>query len=465
MANRRLVAEKVSDYLKALSPDARALLVKNIERAKASGTASAQHEIILEAARAHFKRVEESVTRLQTPERLFFLPYETFIISEELTVFRTGRISRKSIRAIWTWMSRDLEPELITRTERELTNAIEHNMAQEVVEQHVKTMHDTLIRSAFNAVKATADDSLLRQKLIAQLGGEAVHKDLLDLLRIFEVADELDAFKQALPRHIKTSDQTIWPKLTRFVDKVVRNKPTHGIYFYVQLMNHFDHTSGLVTLARKLAGTDNVLQIEASAYQNLLDLGLAEIERCILVLRSNFEEVDRNAQLHRFFGDYNALVKAIDTQLDLKAKASTTRKLGDLRSMMSDYVSDILKRLPIDIRTIFKDPTAIDPGFLESAEHENTLYHLYVMKEAIRHKDSMAINSIVSAKRSEIERILEQSMDLFLGKLLDCPAYELESYKVLADACVQYCIPVFGPDYAALRVRNRDNALKSRTAA
>ena len=48
--------------------------------------------------------------RINNPARLFFQPVEPFLIDAVSGQQLQARVARKSLAAIWTWISRDLVP-------------------------------------------------------------------------------------------------------------------------------------------------------------------------------------------------------------------------------------------------------------------------------------------------------------------------------------------------------------------
>ena len=91
---------KLRQYLRELTPEARALLASELERARGRGEAPAGADMILAELRSETDKVERKPQRPGTPQRLFFAPLEPFLVddSERKHRGRLPQIGRASCR-------------------------------------------------------------------------------------------------------------------------------------------------------------------------------------------------------------------------------------------------------------------------------------------------------------------------------------------------------------------------------
>ena len=102
--------ERLREYLRNLKPEARALLIAELERAQLRGDDMAGSELVLEELRRTIRIEAQRVPRIGDAARLFFMPFEPFLIDAPADHKRVGRIARLSLEPIWGWIGRDLMP-------------------------------------------------------------------------------------------------------------------------------------------------------------------------------------------------------------------------------------------------------------------------------------------------------------------------------------------------------------------
>ena len=74
--------ERLRDYLRTLRPEARAMLVVELERGLLRGEESAGSDLILQELRRTIRAAGQPVTRIGNAARLFFAPVEPFLIDD-----------------------------------------------------------------------------------------------------------------------------------------------------------------------------------------------------------------------------------------------------------------------------------------------------------------------------------------------------------------------------------------------
>ena len=102
--------ERLRDYLRTLKPEARAMLVTELERGMLRGDEAAGNEFVLQELRRTIRAAGQAVPRIGDAARLFFAPLEPFLIDDAADHKRVGRLARVSLEPIWEWIGRDLMP-------------------------------------------------------------------------------------------------------------------------------------------------------------------------------------------------------------------------------------------------------------------------------------------------------------------------------------------------------------------
>jgi len=100
--------ERLRQFLRQLSPKARALLITELERAVLSGAEVPGGDLVLQEVRRAVRESGEQPPRIGNPARLFFRSIEPFLVDGAPAQKQQGRIARTSIEPIWAWIGRDL---------------------------------------------------------------------------------------------------------------------------------------------------------------------------------------------------------------------------------------------------------------------------------------------------------------------------------------------------------------------
>ena len=93
--------ERLREYLRNLKPEARAMLIAQLERARLRGEDMAGGDLVIAELRHAIRAEAQRVPRIGDAARLFFLPFEPFLIDAPADHKRIGRIARVSLEPIW----------------------------------------------------------------------------------------------------------------------------------------------------------------------------------------------------------------------------------------------------------------------------------------------------------------------------------------------------------------------------
>ena len=90
--------DRLRSYLQELAPEARALLISELEREALRGGDSM--DIVLRELRQAMRGTASHFPRIGSPSRVFFKPIEPFLVNEVLPTKVRGRIARSFLGAI-----------------------------------------------------------------------------------------------------------------------------------------------------------------------------------------------------------------------------------------------------------------------------------------------------------------------------------------------------------------------------
>ena len=160
--------ERLRQYLVALSPEVRTLLIGELERAVLRGDEDSGAELILGQLRGIARDQREGAPRVSHSARLFFRPLEPFLVSDR-DRDHPGRIARASLVPLWTWVRRDLLRQDAKVLIDEVSDAqLAGNDAK--AEEIVSAFQDRVVEAMAEALEAAAADERLQRRLLAQIG-------------------------------------------------------------------------------------------------------------------------------------------------------------------------------------------------------------------------------------------------------------------------------------------------------
>jgi len=192
--------QRLLKFLGGLPPAAAAKLFATIEADRARGGKSLPHGLLIDALRPELARVGRLPSRPKTAQRIFFAPFEDFLV-----VFRTGkkrraRIARASLAPIWEILEHDPACAAAQRAIAQLQVAIRENSANlEACEESLFAAAEQGLSRLVARAEADAD---FRDSLEARLGGEGAFEDLSEITSILPAVPHLKDMQKAFPRPI-----------------------------------------------------------------------------------------------------------------------------------------------------------------------------------------------------------------------------------------------------------------------
>src|ERR1700684_2387508 len=169
--------ERLRDYLRALKPEARALLVQELERNLLRGDESGGNELVLQELRRAIRADAQPVPRIGDAARLFFVPLEPFLIDARADHKRVGRLARVSLEPIWTWLSRDLIPAEAKALTDDINRAL-HAGDRTKADQLIRVLHERAIQRIKATVDGIGSDDKARRRIAVQVGTPRALDDL-----------------------------------------------------------------------------------------------------------------------------------------------------------------------------------------------------------------------------------------------------------------------------------------------
>ncbi len=460
-----LVTSKVRAYMESLSPAARAMLVRSLRSANAEGDLPS--EIILAAvegleiadtsdhsdARGPVTPVEPWSSRL---EQAFFAPLAPFLTDEEPTGTFSGRIARRALPGLWTWIHRDIACDAWERAlaadpydpEADPT-PIARKFRREAMTRVVDTLRDA------------ASDHKHRQKLVGQIGGEVAYRTLVDVAYVIQNEAAFANLFGQLPTNITTFDVAEPCRIADVVRASMEQVQMTVEWIGAAILARTTNPVVAVHLACRLAGSSDPRLVAASRYAGFVDLVLSQIER--YAAQAAARGTDPRART-AFFADmraYHDVCRGIAMVFPVESVSAWFRRIGSAKVVMSDAVTRRIDTAAGLVRRALRVETANGEfaGRFDTDAFDDAEFAVRLSIEARTVAETLAVNEVIARTRKQIENTLEVVSEKLMADLKSGQALDRKVVTDAVDGAIRLAALVFGEDYAAVMRRSRDNWL------
>ena len=449
--------EKLRQYLRELKPEARSLLVSEIERALLRGDPPPGASCILDAARSEAGKDERIDPRPSDPKRLFLAPLEPFLVDDTPERKHRGRISRASLDAIWVWICRDLMP----RQAKSYADQVQLFLAgneQIGVEQVVRAFQDLVeqrLRECLLAIKRNEKES---RRIAGQIGTRHAIDELRELADILRARDALAVIGSRLPPVISNLADEQLENVSALLNSPIGRHRDVFLYALLLVMSRLGSPWQLIRLAIHAAASDVDAHIAATSFAVAVDVVLTDLDRVI----ANLSE--------RGCGDVEALLKefhdvarALHTEIDLSADSRWGRQLTAARAEVAELLNAELDDLPGQVRRLLRphSPRETGPDALVDAVEVAEIESKLVLASACRnYAGELAVSEATLRVHSDLQNYFDSGIQILLDRLRASPPAERAYRQSQVDAAVRFCGIVFGAQYAGLLAKAADIAAR-----
>jgi hypothetical protein len=466
MPNRGLVTSKVRAYMEALSPNARAMLVRAI-RSSAHRDSEIPADILLAAVEGlelDLDPHEPAASTAGDPswrekiETVFFEPVQPLCVAAALPTKQAGRVHRASLGPIWTWMIRDVLPRDFERA-----FAQDPRDGRGDPEPVARKLRRDATERALQLLREAEGDAKQWHRMAWQIGGDAVARDLKDVLYVFQREAAVSSFIAQLPRVFSILDVTEpGTHVMELVRATVNKVQIDSAYVGSILLGRAGSPALLATMAMRLAGTDDARAVHAGPYARLVEIVLSEPERMAVELSGALDRPAERAKALPLLRDFHDLVRQIALSVELEDVSPWLKRLGAARKSMSERVGKELEQAPDLIRRALPVESLVGShgGGFDQAAFEDAEFALRLLGEARAASDSLAVNDVVGRTRKAVEQTLETISGKLLADLKSKAAFDRRALIEAVDGSIKLTALVFGDDYAAVLRKSRDHAVQ-----
>ncbi|SFV35826.1 hypothetical protein SAMN05216456_2247 [Devosia crocina] len=363
---------------------------------------------------------------------------DAVLVHEPVLEILPGAVSIDIANAIWTWVRRDLCPDIFAP--EALANGVPAAADVEAA------MPEILARMKAGMAQGQADAEGQR-RLSAQLGKDAAREQLptvLLALRNRALLAKAQAFGKATN---SITDETALG--TAMQAMPLQDPPVAALVFHAAV-GQVAHPARLTMAAIKLAGAATEVSVRRVGLGPLIDAYIAHAQNQLRHFQVNgpFADVDLVCRsLERF----NRLVRALTGYLEFQRGSHATAVLSTITKNVSDRLEPRLKEVVTDLNQAMRRRENTDR--LDTDKLLTAVGGIYLLAAVRDCRDSLALNTVFEQAWNQSGQALEihiqRNMELFKANPEDT------NTMARLDAVIQMAQVRFSPEYAETLKRAR----------
>jgi hypothetical protein len=472
MASDGQAVERLRDYLRTLTPGARAMLVAELECAMLRSEEGAGSELILQELRRAIRAGGQPAPRIGDAARLFFAPTEPFLIDDAADHKRLGRIARMSLEPIWEWMGRDLMPAEAKALGQDIDRALlEGDRAK--AEQLTRALHDRAVLRIRETMAEVSGDDKARRRLAVQVGTPRALDDLGTLAGILGNRDLLADLARRVPNHVRAFEREQIEPVKSLLEAATAQKGAGAapaskaevfLYGLILVMGHLVSPWQLIRIATRAAESDAAARIVETPYAVAVPIVIGEVESMVSDLRAELKARRPVTSLLKAIHD---AARGLRTEIDLSGDSPWSRQLSAIRTEVSNVLKTEVESTPGRVRRLLRPRPAKDiaAGSLLDATDVSEAEMLVEFVGASRNYASeLAVNEVTVRSYSELQLYLESGTKVLLDALRHAGDADRPFRQSQVDAAIRFCKLVFGADYAGLLGKAAEIAVQAAVA-
>ncbi len=462
--------ERLRDYLRTLKPEARAMLVAELERGLLRGEESAGSAIILQELRRAIRAEGQPVTRIGNAARLFFTPFEPFLIDDAADHKRAGRIARVSLEPIWGWIGRDLIPAEAKALSEDINRALLDDDRMKA-EQLSRALQDRALRRIRAAMASVTGDDKARRRLAVQVGTPRALDDLATLTGILANRDLLNDLARRLPNHLRSFEREEIDAVKSLLEAATTPKAQAGpapavktdvfLYGFVLIMGRLASPWQLIRIATRAAESDVAARIAETPYAAAVPIVIGEVECMVNDLRTELKARRPVASLLKNIHD---AARGLRTEIDLSGDSPWSRQLTAIRTEVSNMLRGEIESTPGRVRRLLRPrpnkeiPAGSQLDATDVSEAETLVEFVAICRT---YANELAVNEMTMRSYTEVQNYLESGTKVLLDALRQAGDADRPFRQSQMEAAIRFCRIIFGADYAGLLAKAAEIAVQT----
>jgi hypothetical protein len=451
MAGDGTTVERLRQYLRELKPEARSLLIGQLERAVLHGDDVAGADLVLQELRRIIREQRDGIPRIGNSARLFFKPLEPFLVDDAPNHKHPGRIARSTLEPLWTWIRRDLLPDEAKTLADEVSDALLAN-DEPKAEQLTRLFQDRTAVAIETGIIAAGADEKTSRHMVALIGTPRAIEDAAALMHVLKGRDALDSIAKHLPIQISNLADGWLDQSKGLIESAAAHDRDLFLYALLTVMSRLAAPWQLIRLAIKATGSDSATRIAENRYAVAVTLALAELERLVGELKSDLHS-GRGVAVGALLKIIHDAARGLRTEMELSGDTAWGRQLAALRAQISDLLKSEIESMPGRVRRLLRPRPSTEiraNAVLDAGDVEETEALVEFVGNCRYFANELAINEMTRRAFSELQQYLDSGMRTLLDGLRHAGESDRSFRQSQVDAARRFCGKVFGADYAAM---------------
>jgi hypothetical protein len=353
-----------------------------------------------------------------------------------------GGIAEPHAQGVWTWMLRDLAPDLID------ANASDSDPA---ARQALDLLVPELLQRARAAIAAVGTpDSERRIQL--QMGGEDAYRRVgvvLNALKCRSLLDKAQAFGRA------ANGMTDETALGVALQSMPLNDHAVSALLFQAAMGQVSHPGRMMAAAIRLAGSATEASLQRAGFAPLIEAMLSHAQAQIPALDQHgaFADIDLTC---RAIDRFHRLMRAVTGYVELGRLTRWSTAVAAVTKTVSELVEPKLRDVSPNVNLALRRHSGTDR--LDGDQVLAALNGCYVLATIRDCRDSLALNAMFDQTWTQVGQALETHVQRNLELFRQNPGDRVIGARL--DAAIKMAELRFNPDYADVLRRARDTAEK-----
>jgi|APFEC2959095171_1045051.scaffolds.fasta_scaffold05749_1 hypothetical protein len=388
-------------------------------------------------------RLSSSETaRSQRAVRPFFGLIDAVIVPGTAGFDFDGGIAEAHAQGIWTWMVRDVAPDLID------PNAADDDQA---ARQALDLLVPELLQRARAAISAVGTPDAER-RIQLQMGGDDAFRRVgvvLNALKCRSLLDKAQAFGRA------ANGMTDEMALGVALQSMPLNDHAVSALLFQAAMGQVSHPGRMMAAAIRLAGSATEASMQRAGFAPLIEAMLSHAQAQIPALDQHgaFADIDLTC---RAIDRFHRLMRAVTGYVELGRLTRWSTAVAALTKTVSELVEPKLRDVSPNVNLALRRHSGQDR--LDGDQVLAALNGCYVLATIRDCRDSLALNAMFDQTWTQVGQALEMHVQRNLELFRQNPGDRVIGARL--DAAIKMAELRFNPDYADVLRRARETAEK-----
>jgi hypothetical protein len=342
-----------------------------------------------------------------------------------------GAVAGDHAQGVWTWMVRDLAPDLID------IEAIDDNPTNAMALESL--IPELLIRAKKALTEAEASPATMR-RIRTAVGGDEVWARLpvvMNALRCRGLLEKAQAFGRAAN---SMADESA---LALAIQSMPLNDQPVAALLFQAAVGQVTAPARLITAAIRIAGVPNEAALGRAGFFPLIDaiFAHAQDQMPALMQSGTFSDMDL---ICRSVDRFHRLMRSVTGYVELVRNGRWAMIASVLTKSLSDRLEPKLRDVATDINQALRRREGSDR--LDDDQVLAALNGMYLLATVRDSRDSLAVNAVFDKTWSQVGQALETHIERLLLQVRSHPGDKVISARL--DAALKMAEVRFGADYA-----------------